>query len=157
MKNCPGCLREGHDTFCPSCRKTLFDGKSVSHVLPFTRPMYNQTKLAATPGRLSISGIQTKMPLRLNGKQLKMTESGGQYILKPIPPNGAYGSLWDSLLDFGKDVRFHRQACCDVRTIDIDILYINGYGFPCLSWGGTYGAAGAAGHVPGWHSRELPR
>jgi serine/threonine-protein kinase HipA len=63
----------------------LFDGKKVSHVLPFTRPMYNQTKLAATPGRLSISGIQTKMSLRLSGTQLEMIESGGQYILKPIP------------------------------------------------------------------------
>jgi serine/threonine-protein kinase HipA len=63
----------------------LFDGKRVSHVLPFTRPMYNRTKLAATTQRLSISGIQTKMSLRLSGRQLEMTESGGEYILKPIP------------------------------------------------------------------------
>ncbi len=85
MKNCPGCLKEGQATYCPSCRKRLFDGKKVSHVLTFTRPMYNQSKSAATTKRLSISGIQTKMSLLLDGKQLKMTESGGQYILKPIP------------------------------------------------------------------------
>jgi serine/threonine-protein kinase HipA len=47
--------------------------------------MYNQATLAVTPGRLSISGIQTKMSLRLRDRQLEMTESGGQYILKPIP------------------------------------------------------------------------
>ncbi len=85
MTNCPGCLREGHSTFCQPCRKRLFDGKKVSHVLPFSRPAYNQTKLAATEGRLSISGIQTKMSLALRRGRLEMTDTGGQYILKPIP------------------------------------------------------------------------
>jgi serine/threonine-protein kinase HipA len=82
--NCPGCLKEGHETFCRPCRRRLFEGKKVAHVLTFTRPMYNQARLAATE-RLSISGIQTKMPLRLEGRQLTITESGGAYLLKPIP------------------------------------------------------------------------
>src|SRR6267154_739900 len=85
MKNCPGCLREGHDTYCPPCRKRLFAGKKVSHVLTFSRPVYNQAKLVATGARLSISGIQTKMSLALREGRLEMTETGGQYILKPIP------------------------------------------------------------------------
>ncbi len=85
MRNCPGCLKEGHETYCPPCRKRLFDGKKVSSVLPFSRPIYNQRKLATTSGRLSISGIQTKMSLALRAGGLEMTESGGQYILKPIP------------------------------------------------------------------------
>jgi len=63
----------------------LFDGKKVSSVLPFSRPIYNQTKLATTAGRLSISGIQSKMSLVLRGGQLEMTGAGGQFILKPIP------------------------------------------------------------------------
>jgi len=63
----------------------LFDGKKVSSVLAFSRPTYNRARLAATAGRLSISGIQTKMPLALRDVRLEMTESGGQYILKPIP------------------------------------------------------------------------
>ena len=67
MTNCPGCLREGHSTYCPPCRKRLFGGKKVSHVLPFSRPVYNQTRLAATGESLSISGIQTKMSLVLRG------------------------------------------------------------------------------------------
>ncbi len=85
MKNCPGCLKERQDTYCPPCRKRLFDGKKVSSVLPFSRPVYNQTKRAATAGRLSISGMQTKMSLALRDGRLEMTGSGGQYILKPIP------------------------------------------------------------------------
>ena len=85
MKNCPGCLKEGHETYCPPCRKRLFDGKKVSAVLTFSRPLYNQRKLAVTADRLSISGIQTKMSLVLRPGRLEMTEAGGQYILKPIP------------------------------------------------------------------------
>lgn len=85
MKHCPGCLKAGHETYCSPCRKRLFGGKRVSHVLTFSRPVYNQTKLAATAQRLSISGIQTKMSLALRDGRLEMTESGGQYILKPIP------------------------------------------------------------------------
>ena len=54
-------------------------------MLPFSRPMYNQAKLASATGKLSISGIQTKMSVALRDTQLEMTESGGQYILKPIP------------------------------------------------------------------------
>ncbi len=38
MTNCPGCLREGHSTYCQSCRKRLFGGKKVCHVLPFLGP-----------------------------------------------------------------------------------------------------------------------
>lgn len=85
MTNCPGCLKEGQMTYCQPCRKRLFDGKMVSHVLSFSRPVYNQTKLATTGKRLSISNIQTKMSLVLRGGRLEMTETGGQYILKPIP------------------------------------------------------------------------
>jgi serine/threonine-protein kinase HipA len=85
MTNCPGCLKEGYSTYCQPCRKRFFDGKKVSRVLPFSRPVYNQTKLATTGKRLSISGIQTKMSLVLREGRLEMTETGGQYILKPIP------------------------------------------------------------------------
>ena len=89
MTNCPGCLKEGHSTYCQPCRKRLFGGKKVSHVLAFSRPVYNRTKLATTGKRLSISGIQTKISLVLRERRLEMTETGGQYILKPIP----YGEL----------------------------------------------------------------
>jgi serine/threonine-protein kinase HipA len=85
MKNCPGCLKEGHETYCRSCRKRLFGGKKVSHVLPFSRPAYDQAERAAPGARLSISGIQTKMSLVLREGRLEMTEAGGQYLFKPIP------------------------------------------------------------------------
>ena len=86
MMACPGCFKEGRDdAFCGRCRKRLFDGKKVPRVLPFSRPAYNAAKLAVTPGRMSISGIQTKTSLVLKDGQLEMVDSGGRYILKPIP------------------------------------------------------------------------
>jgi serine/threonine-protein kinase HipA len=83
--NCPGCLKEGHDTYCRPCRKRLFGGQRVPHVLTFSRPFYDQTKRSVGAAKLSISGIQTKMSLALREGRLEMTETGGQYILKPIP------------------------------------------------------------------------
>ncbi len=85
MTRCPGCFKAGQDTYCRVCRKRLFGGKKVSFVLPFSRPDYNAAKLAVTSDRLSISGIQTKISLALNEGRLEMVNSGGQYILKPIP------------------------------------------------------------------------
>ena len=85
MTNCPGCLKEGHSTYCLPCRKRLFVGKRVSHVLPFSRPVYEEAHSTATGDRLSISGIQTKMPLVLRAGRLEIAKKGGQYILKPIP------------------------------------------------------------------------
>lgn len=86
MTTCAGCLLPWKDaSFCGRCRKKLFDGKAVPRTLPFSRPAYDDTKLKVTSGRLSISGIQTKISLALKDGQLAMVESGGRYILKPIP------------------------------------------------------------------------
>lgn len=83
--HCPGCLKEGHSTYCAPCRRRLFGGAKVSHVLPFSRPVYEEVRLASAGGRLSISGVQTKMPLVVRGGRLELTETGGRYILKPSP------------------------------------------------------------------------
>jgi serine/threonine-protein kinase HipA len=86
MTACPGCFKETRDdAFCGRCRKRLFDGKKVPRVLPFSRPAYDAAKLALTPGRMSISGIQTKISLALKDRRLEMVDAGGRYILKPIP------------------------------------------------------------------------
>jgi serine/threonine-protein kinase HipA len=93
MMACPGCFKEGRDdAFCGRCRKRLFDGNEVPRVLAFSRPAYDAAKLAVTPNRMSISGIQTKISLILKDGQLQMVDSGGRYILKPIP-NGTFQRL----------------------------------------------------------------
>ncbi len=84
MNKCPGCLKTYEDSYCLKCRKKLFKGKEVNHILSFTRPEFNTLKRERS-GRLSISGVQIKHSLKLEGNKLVLTEMGGEYILKPIP------------------------------------------------------------------------
>jgi serine/threonine-protein kinase HipA len=81
--NCPSCLKPGCREFCASCRKSLFNGKRVSHVLPFSRPDYNLRKREQGT-HISISGVQSKHSLKLTGTELELNEKGGEYILKPV-------------------------------------------------------------------------
>lgn len=83
---CPRCYKPDYDTYCTNCRKQLFDGVRVSHVLPFDAPKAdNFESYQEKNTRLSISGVQLKYSLHLNGKQLALTDHHGQYILKPVP------------------------------------------------------------------------
>jgi len=84
---CYGCYKENVEGYCSSCRKKLFDGKKVSHILSFDTPKAdNLPEYQERTKRLSISGVQLKYSLRLEKKELQLTEKGGHYILKPIPP-----------------------------------------------------------------------
>jgi len=84
---CPGCYKQKYDTYCRVCLRRLFDGVTVPHVLNFDPPKAdNLLEYQEKTKRLSISGVQLKYSLRLEDKRLKLVETGGQYILKPIPP-----------------------------------------------------------------------
>lgn len=84
---CPGCYKINIEGYCPACRKELFDGVKVSPVLPFKAPALDTiANYQEKTKRLSISGVQLKYSLRLTGKVLELTDTGGKYIIKPIPP-----------------------------------------------------------------------
>jgi serine/threonine-protein kinase HipA len=73
-----------------SVLRKLFNGKRVSPVLPFLPPENDkkvQEQFQANRERISISGVQKKLSLILEGNKLRLSEPGerGQYILKPIP------------------------------------------------------------------------
>ncbi|MBU1113897.1 MAG: HipA domain-containing protein, partial [Bacteroidetes bacterium] len=91
IKICPSCLKKGENTFCNKCRKELFDGKTISHILPFSKPEYDKIKFT-TQNRISISGVQTKHSLKIENEKLILTDIGGEYILKPIP-TGVFSNL----------------------------------------------------------------
>ena len=68
---CPSSLAEGFDTYSPAARKLLFDGKEVSHILPFDSPNNESAdaeEYARHVGRISLSGAsQSACPrVRLN-------------------------------------------------------------------------------------------
>jgi serine/threonine-protein kinase HipA len=85
--NCLGCYKKiEKNEYCLSCRKKLFDGKRVSTVLDFDKPKAeNMTMYNEHSKRMSISGVQLKYSLKLNGNKLELCETNGQYIIKPIP------------------------------------------------------------------------
>jgi serine/threonine-protein kinase HipA len=88
MKQCAGCYRMVSEDFCPTCRKVLFDGANVPATLEFASPKEENLKqYQEKTKRLSISGVQLKYSVRLEGKKLVLAETSGQYILKPIPPS----------------------------------------------------------------------
>lgn len=85
---CMSCLKtikEEH-TYCPSCKKSLFDGKNVKR-LDFDKAAFYEYRQEMAP-RLSISGVQAKISLdfdKNNPNKLVPVENKGRYILKPIP------------------------------------------------------------------------
>lgn len=84
---CYGCYKENIEGYCATCRKKLFDGKKVSHILSFDAPKEeNIPAYQEKTKRLSISGVQLKYSLKLEEKELVLTEKKGEYILKPVPP-----------------------------------------------------------------------
>ena len=90
IKYCPGTLAEGFDTYSPSCLRNLFNGKKVSHILPYEQPQQNEEvaeKFLENRSCISISGVQEKLSLLLDKNLIRLTEMGeqGTYILKPIP------------------------------------------------------------------------
>lgn len=90
IKYCPGTLAEGYSTYSSACRRNVFDGKKVSHVLLYDLPSKNEdvTDLfIENRKRISISGVQEKLSFVLEKNILRLTKKGeqGTYILKPIP------------------------------------------------------------------------
>lgn len=90
IKYCPGTLANGFETYSRNCLNRVFDGKKVSHVLPYGPPEESEEvaeKFLENRKRISISGVQEKLSLVLEKNKLRLTEEGeqGTYILKPIP------------------------------------------------------------------------
>jgi serine/threonine-protein kinase HipA len=90
IKYCPGTLAEGFDTYSTACLRRVFEGRKVSHVLPYAPSQSNEEdaeKFIENRKRISISGVQEKLSLLLDKNKLRLTEEGeqGTYILKPIP------------------------------------------------------------------------
>lgn len=90
IKYCPGTLANGFDTYSKTCLNKVFNGRKVSHILPYDSPRVSEEdakKFLENRKRISISGMQEKLSLILDKNKLRLTDEGeqGNYILKPIP------------------------------------------------------------------------
>lgn len=91
IKVCPSTLAEGYDSYSPSARKVLFDGKMV---VPYLREPSPSTDSAEAKevfqniGRISLSGVQPKFSVIIGEDlHLRYAPKGvqGTFILKPRP------------------------------------------------------------------------
>ncbi|MDA0196726.1 MAG: HipA domain-containing protein [Bacteroidetes bacterium] len=90
IRFCPGTLTEGFTGYSRTCLKRVFNGKKVSHVLPYNPSQISEDdseKFLENRKRISISGVQEKLSFILEKNVLRLTKKGeqGTYILKPIP------------------------------------------------------------------------
>ena len=93
VDHCPGTLAEGFSTYSRTCLKHVFDGRKVSHVLPYDAPNSNRQTdklFEDNQQRISISGVQEKFSVLLEKNKLRLIKKGeqGTHILKPIPHFG---------------------------------------------------------------------
>ena len=95
IQYCPGTLAPGYHTYSRTALVRVFNGRKVSHLLPYDSPTSN----AATDelfdenrNRMSISGVQEKFSVLLEKNKLRLINKGerGGYILKPIPAAGRH-------------------------------------------------------------------
>lgn len=93
IQHCPGTLAPGYHTYSRTALVRVFNGRKVSHILPYDSPASN----AATDElfdenrkRISISGVQEKFSVLLEKNKLRLINEGerGSYILKPTPAAG---------------------------------------------------------------------
>jgi serine/threonine-protein kinase HipA len=87
IKNCPGTLAVGYDTYSPTVIRRVFDKQKVSHILNFSNDDSHRLMIDDNIGKISISGVQEKFSAITDQKQIVLTPEGtqGKYIIKPIP------------------------------------------------------------------------
>lgn len=93
IEYCPGTLAPGYNTYSRTCLVRVFNGKKVSHILPYDSPASNPETyelFEENRKRMSISGVQEKFSVLLEKNKLRLIGEGerGKYILKPIPNAG---------------------------------------------------------------------
>lgn len=93
IMHCPGTLAPDHSSYSQLSLKRVFNGRKVSHVLPYDGPVSQDASkqlFLLNSQRISISGVQEKYSLVQEKNKLRLAEEGeqGSHILKPIPSFG---------------------------------------------------------------------
>tara|TARA_B110000046_G_C12961024_1_gene384546 strand:- start:298 stop:1290 length:993 start_codon:yes stop_codon:yes gene_type:complete len=109
---CLGCFKSIKDIYCPKCKKELFDDKKVDFLLDFDKKEFLSTKIELSD-KMSVSGVQDKIALKIQDNKLIPTIRDSQYLLKPIPLMD-YGEL---LNDVACNEHFTMQLAKQVYKI----------------------------------------
>ena len=87
IKNCPGTLAAGYNTYSPTALRRMFDNRKVSHILNFTNDESCRVLIDENIGRISVSGVQEKLSAIVDKGKVCLAPEGAQsrYIIKPAP------------------------------------------------------------------------
>ncbi len=67
------------------CFRHLFNTTAISEILPFSRTEFFQEKIKTASQRISISGVQPKLALKIENKKIDVATAGSTHIIKPSP------------------------------------------------------------------------
>ena len=87
IKNCPGTLAAGYETYSPTALRRMFNNKKVSHLLDFSNDANSRVLINENVGHISISGVQEKLSAIVTKGKVCLAPEGVQsrYIIKPAP------------------------------------------------------------------------
>ena len=87
IKNCPGTLASGYNTYSPAALRRMFDNRKISHLLDFSNDASSRALIDNNIGRISISGVQEKLSTIISKGKICLVPEGVQshYIIKPVP------------------------------------------------------------------------
>jgi len=112
--------------FSSAAKKKLWNGKSVSPVLDFDRARFGQLR-RENAHRISISGIQDKISLRLEKNRLIPTTDHGEFILKPIPSLEGVDLLYDVPANEHVTMQIARQVFGLTTAINGVVFFQDGF------------------------------
>jgi hypothetical protein len=95
--------------FSASARRHLWSGQKVPRVLPFSRETF-QAFRGENAGRMSLSGVQEKISLRLSVGVLAPATAGGTHLLKPVP------RAWAHTLELPHDVPANEHVTMQIAA-----------------------------------------
>jgi len=106
---CLGCFGLTQEVYCKRCKKSLFNNQEIASVLDFDKRKFLSKSLELSK-RISISGVQDKISLKIENKRLVPTTKEGTYLLKPVPLM-EYGELIE---DIARNEHFTMQLASQV-------------------------------------------
>jgi len=117
----PGAPGEHH----ARCLRRVLGARVSDPVLGFARADMTGELLARTTRRMSISGVQPKLSMKLVAGKLEPTDTGGEFILKPSPqeyPHAAENEHVTMLI--GEAMGVPTAACMLVRFSNGELAYL---------------------------------
>lgn len=128
IKNCPGTLAVGYNTYSQTCLNRMYGGRKVFHVLPYDSPASNEESellFLENTKRISISGVQEKFSVLLEKNKLRLISEGerGTYILKPAPGRGKYADQMPA--NEHLTMQIARQVY-DIETAENALIFFKG-------------------------------